>query len=154
MKIKNTVRRYVDIMKKLFIGFSVIAIPSFMVCLVYAFSGFAAFYFITPVIGVVYLTVYAFYALRISMGTVYGTEITDKVVHLQTKRKVFTYDVKSGCVGVKVKKSKFIATFQTQDSRDKFVFPRRFVFFGNGEEQFSEDEIRSFYPDLDEDSSD
>ena len=151
MVIKQAIKKYVDILKILFIVFSVVVIPSFMVCLVYAFSGALAFCIIAPVLGVVYLVVYAFYALRVSMGTVIGTEITDQVVHLKTKRKIFTYDVHMGCVGVKIKKNKFIATFQTQDSRDKFVFLRRFAVFGNGAEQFTVEDIRAFYSAIDED---
>lgn len=150
MIIKQGIRRYVDLMKKLFIAFSVVVIPSFMVCLVYAFTGAMAFCIIAPALGVLYLAVYALYALRISMGTVIGTEITDKFIHLKTKRKTFTYDAQTGCVGVKAKKNKFVCTFQTQDSRDKFVFLRRFAFFGNGEKQFTAEEIRAFYPALDE----
>lgn len=152
MVIKQSIKKYVDILKSLFVAFSVLVIPSFMVCLVYAFTGALAFCIIAPVLGVAYLVVYGCYALRISMGTVIGTEITDKVVHLKTKRKTFTYDVRMGCVDVKVKKNKFIATFQTQDSRDKFVFLRRFAVFGNGAEQFTVEEIRAFYPALDEDA--
>lgn len=152
MVIKQSIKKYVDILKSLFIAFSVLVIPSFMVSLVYAFSGALAFCIIAPVLGVVYLVVYALYALRISMGTVIGTEITDKVVHIKTKRKTFTYDVHMGCVNVKVKKNKFIATFQTQDSRDKFVFLRRFAVFGSGAEQFTAEDIRAFYPALDEEA--
>lgn len=152
MVIKKGIQRYVTVLKYLFIAFSVVAIPSFMICLVYAFSKVMAFYIIAPVLGVLYLAVYATYALKISMGTVIGTEVTDKVVHLKTKRKTFTYDAYTGCVEVKVKKNKFIATFETQDSRDRFIFLRRFVFFGNGEEQFTAEDIRAFYPALDEES--
>ncbi|MDE7295654.1 MAG: hypothetical protein K2N84_00120 [Clostridia bacterium] len=152
MVIKQAIKKYVDILKRLFVAFSVVVIPSFMVCLVYAFTGALAFCIIAPALGIVYLVVYAFYALKISMGTVIGTEITDKVVHLKTKRKTFTYDVRRGCVDVKVKKNKFIATFQTQDSRDKFVFLRRFAVFGSGAEQFTVEDIRAFYPALDEET--
>ncbi len=152
MVIKQAIKKYVDVLKSLLVAFSVLVIPSFMVCLVYAFSGALAFCIIAPALGVVYLVVYALYALRISMGTVIGTEITDKVIHLKTKRKTFTYDVHTGCVNVKVKKNKFIATFQTQDSCDKFVFLRRFAVFGNGAEQFTVEDILAFYPALDEDA--
>lgn len=150
MVIKKGIQRYVDVLKKLFIAFSVVVIPAFMVCMVYAFTGALAFCIITPVLGLLYLFVYATYALRISMGTVVGVETTDKVVHLKTKRKIFTYDVSAGCVEVKIKKNKFICTFQTQDSRDKFVLLRRFAFFGNGEEQFTAEDIRAFCPAFEE----
>lgn len=150
MRIKEGVRRYVQIMKKLFLIFSFIAIPAFMVCLVFAFSGFPVFVYIAPAVGLVYLVVYGCYAMCVSMGTVIGIEITDKILHIKTKRKTFSYDVHSGCVGMKVTDRKFVGTFETQTSRDKFTFYRRVLFSRYSDEQFTVDEIRLFFPRIDE----
>lgn len=147
---KPAVLNFVKIWKKLFILFSIVAIPGIMVCLVFAFMKAMAFWIIAPAAILIYLTVYAVYALHISMGAAIGFEATDKVVHVITKRKTYTYDVKRGCVDVKVTKRKFVCTFETQNSRDKFTFYRRVMFAKRYEEQFTPEEIASFYPRIDE----
>lgn len=143
---KDGVLHYVKIVKKLFLAFSFIAIPAFMVSLVFAFGKSVPFYFIAPAIAVCYFVVYGFYAMHVSMGTVTGIEITDKVVHLKTPRKTFTYDVNMGCVEVKTFKNKFVGTFQTQNSRDKFIFYRRVLFTKSYIEQFTAEDVLSFFP--------
>ena len=151
---KPAVLKYVKFCKKLFILFSCVAIPVTMICLIFAVTGYAAFWFITPAIAIVYLTVYALYALYVSMGTVIGFETTDKVVHVRTKRRTYTYDVKRGCKKVKTTKRKFVCTFETQDSRDKFIFYRKVLFARSYEDQFTLEEISSFYPSIQEKDND
>ena len=51
---------------------------------------------------------------------------------------------------MKVYKNKFIGTFQTQNSRDKFTFYRRVLFSKYSEEQFTERDIEHFYPRIHE----
>lgn len=145
---KHAVEKYVKTVKKMFIVFSVVALTAIMVCLLYAFMGYAAFWIIAPCALVFYLAVYAFYALRVSMGTAIGFETTDTVVYVRTKRKTYTYDVKRGCVGVKTTKRKFVCTFETQDSRDTFIFYRKAYFAKRYEDQFTADEIAAFYPKI------
>ena len=96
MREQPTVLRYVRSMKKAMVIFSVFAIPAIMVCAVFAFLNYIGFWIVTPVAVIAYLAVYAVYALRVSMGTVIGLEVTNDVVHVKTKRAVYTYDVKSG----------------------------------------------------------
>ncbi len=149
MKIyKPSVLKYVNFCKKLFIVFSCVALPLLMISLIFACMGYAAFWIIFPVGMVAYFILYGFYALGISMGTVIGFETTEQVVHVKTKRKTYTYDVKRGCKEVRESKRKFICTFETQDSRDKFVFPKKVLFAKSYEEQFTAEELSSFYPDL------
>ncbi len=147
---KAGVVKYVRIMKKLFVIFSVIAVPAIMVCFVFMFSRYAAFYFISPALIVFYLIVYGLYAMRVSMGAVLEVHVTKEVVHIRTKRKTFTYDAQNGCVDMKVYKNKFVGTFQTQNSRDKFTFYRRVLFSKYSEEQFTERDIEHFYPRIHE----
>ena len=147
---KPTVANYVRLIKKLFVIFSCVMIPAIMVCLVFAFGGVFAFYFIAPVLILAYLIVYGLYAIRISMSVVIGLEVTDQVIHLKTKRKTFTYDAKTGCVAMKAKKGKFIGTFRTQDSEDKFIFLRHVPFTKHYDIAFSADEMRYLFPDFDE----
>ncbi len=101
---------------------------------------------VISVLALGWLTVYGFYTMRVSLGTVLGLEMNDRVVYLHTKRKIFTYDVKMGCVAVKVKGNKFICTFETQDSRDKFIFYRHAPFSKYSDKQFTEDDISAFCP--------
>lgn len=147
---KPAIEKYVGIMKRLFLLFSAVTLPALMVCFVFALLKYAAFWIISPVLAVLWFTVYGLYAMHVSMGTVLGMEITDKVIHLRTKRRTYTYDARSGCVAVKATKRKFVATFETQDSRDKFVFYRRVLFAKSFEEQFTPSEIALFYPAVEE----
>lgn len=145
---KPAILKYVNFWKKTFIIFSVIALPAMLVCFIYATLGYAAFWFIAPAVLVFYLIVYGFYAVFVSLGTAIGFETTDKVVYVKTKRKTYTYDVRMGCKAVKESKRKFVCTFETQDSRDKFTFLKKVMFARSYEDQFSAAEISSFYPPL------
>ena len=147
---KALIVNYVRLVKKLFVIFSCVMLPAVMVCLIFAFGGSIAFCILAPALIIAYLTVYALYALRVSMGIVLGAEVTESVVHLKTKRKTFTYDARCGCVGVKVKKNKFVCTFRTQTSEDTFTFLRRVPFAKRYEEGFGEDEMRRIVPNFDE----
>lgn len=142
---KEPIRRYVALVKKLFIVFSVVMIFFIMNALVFAFSGYLVFKILAPAAIVLYFTVYGLYALRVQMGTAIGIEVTNEVVHVKTKRKTFTYDVRCGCKSVKVKKNRFICIFETQDSRDSFIFYRKVPFAKAYEEGFTEEDIARFY---------
>ena len=105
---KEGILRYVNTVKKLFVAFSVVVLGAFMVSAVFAFNKFFAFYFIAPALLLLWLVVYGLYAMRVSLGTVIGIEITKQVVHLKTKRKTYTYDVQNGCENIQVKGNKFV----------------------------------------------
>ena len=150
MREKQGVVKFVKTAKRLFLVFSVIAIPAEMVVLVFAFMGFIGCIIIACVLGVGYIVVYGAYALRVSMGAVIAIQVTDQVVHLKTKRKTWTYDAKRGCVDMKVRKNKFIGVFQTQDSRDSFIFYKKAPFTSYSDEQFTEEGIRRFYTQVDD----
>lgn len=143
---KEDIAKFVGKIKLLFVLLSVIAIPAIMICFVFAWGGIWYFWFIGSAVLVVYFIIYGLYALRISMGVVLGVEVTDKVIHLHTKRKTFTYDAKYGCKAVKVFPNRFVATFEAQDSRDNFTFYRHLPFKKYSAELFTEAEIDQFYP--------
>lgn len=145
---KEGVLKYVNTVKKLFIAFSVVVLSAFMVSAVFAFNRFAAFYFIAPALLLLWLVVYGLYAMRVSMGTVIGVEIANEVVHLKTKRRTYTYDLERGCESVRIKNNKFVGTFATERSRDKFIFYRRVLFSKYHEEQFTVEDIARFYPKI------
>lgn len=145
---KEGILKYVRIIGKLYIAFTVVVFAVIMVCLVYAFNQIYAFYIITPALIVLWLVVYALYALRVSLGTVVGIEVTDEVVHLKTKRKTYTYDRERGCENVRIKGNKFVATFANEKSRDSFILYRRVLFSKYQDEQFTVEDVASFYPQI------
>ncbi len=152
---KKPAVKYVSIMKRLLVVFNVIAVPAFMVLLVFAFSFSPYYAFGAAAVAVSILVVYGFYAMRVSMGVVLEAEVTPEVIHLKTKRKTFTYDAQRGCVAVKTYKNRYVGTFRTQDSEDKFTFYRYAPFTGYREEVFTEAEMREIFPPLgDSDVSD
>ena len=108
---KEGVVKYVKIIKRLFIAFSIVVLPALMVSLVFAFSKVFAFYFIAPALFLLWVVVYGLYAMYVSMGTVLGVEIAGGTVNLKTKRKTFSYDLDGGCVDIKVRKKIFGGTF-------------------------------------------
>ncbi len=140
---------YVRRMKKIFVIFSCFAIPALMVCGVFAFLGYVGFWFVLPAALIVYLALYAFYAMYVSMGTVLSVEVTEQVVHVVTKRKTFTYDAGS-CVAVRAKSGRYVATFRGNDSQDSFIFYTRVPFTGRYEGAFTKEDLRAFYPAIDE----
>lgn len=145
MREQPTVVRYVRTMKKWMVILSCIAIPAIMICAVFAFMGYIGFWIVTPVALVVYLVIYGWYALHVSMGTAIGLEVTPEVVHVKTKRGTYTYDVRSGCVAVREKRHAVVATFCTQTSQDSFIFYRRAPFSKPYETAFTENDIASFW---------
>lgn len=145
---KEGILKYVNLVRKLYIAFTVIDLLALMVSAVFAFNRVFAFYFIAPALLLLWLVVYGLYSMRVSMGTVIGVEITKEVVHLKTKRKTYTYDLEKGCENIKVKGNKFIGTFATDRTRDKFIFYRRVLFSKYHEEQFTVADIACFYPEI------
>ena len=86
--------------------------------------------------------------MRVSMGTVTEIAFGEKVVYVKTLRKIYTYSLNGGCVEVKVLSDRFIATFETQDSRDSYIFYRKVPFSSGRDEQFTMAEIAAFYPEI------
>lgn len=152
---KSGIIKYVNVVKSFFRLFTVVCIPAFMVFLVVTLnaedkSDKLLFGLLSAGVILLFFVVYGFYSMRVTMGTVTEMQYTDKVVYIKTPRKTYTYDVVGGCVDMKVTARKFVGTFETQDSRDKFIFYRRPPFTPYREEQFTADEIRVFYPQIDE----
>lgn len=145
---KEGILKYVNAIRKLYIAFTVVDLTALMVSAVFAFNRVFAFYFIAPALLLLWLVVYGLYAMRVSMGTVIGIEVTNEVVHIKTKRKTYTYDAEGGCENIKVTGNKFIGTFATDRTRDKFVFYRRVLFSKYHEEQFTIEDIARFYPKI------
>lgn len=152
--IRTGPERFVRITSRLFIALSAIVLPALMIIFALAVNlsgtGRIIYAVVGVVMAIVYFVIYGFYAMTVSMGTVIGIEYTEMVVHLTTKRKVFTYDVKMGCVNVKRKGKRYICTFRAQNAQDKFVFWTKAPFTRFSDEQFTENDIRTFYPRFDE----
>lgn len=147
---RSGAEKYVRTVKYLLVALSVALFPVLMVLTAVAcnVTGLprVVYSVVVAVAAAAWAVVYGAYCMRVSMGTVLGLETTEKVVHLYTKRKTFTYDVKMGCVAVEVKKNRFICTFETQDSRDKFIFYRHAPFSKYSDGQFTEEDVCSFCP--------
>lgn len=148
---KEGVLKYVKIMKRLWLVFSIVAIPALMVFIVMAINDVnrPLFIALAVVLGLAYFILYGFYTVNVTLGAVMQIEVNKKVFYLKTSRKTFTYDLRQGCVGMKVYKNRFVGTFRTQDSEDKFIFYRRVLFSPYSEEQFTPDDIRLICPDID-----
>ncbi len=144
-----TLETYVKRMKKAFVIFSCFAIPAIMVCAVFAFLGYIGFWFVLPAVVIVYLVIYGYYAMYVSMGTVIALEVTEQSVHLTTKRKIFTYDTQGGCIDVKAKNGRYVATFRGHGSEDRFIFYTHVPFTKRYEEAFVKADLRAFYPLID-----
>lgn len=140
--------KYVRRMKKIFILFSIVVLPTLMTLLVFAFNGTALgkpiFFTASAVVLIGYFVAYGFYTMRVTLGTVLGIETTNEVVHLHTSRKTYTYDVNMGCVGIKEHKNRYVAVFRTHDSRDSFIFYKHAPLSSYADGQFSERDISRF----------
>lgn len=147
---KPALVRYVKAMKKLFIAFSAITLPAIMILMVFAFNEVEGtlFIWITLAVAILYFVVYGIYSMRVSMGTVTEVAYGERVVYIKTPRKIYTYSLNGGCVDVKVYADKFVATFETQDSRDSYILYRKVPFSSMREEQFTVEEIARFYPNI------
>lgn len=144
MKEQPVVIRFVKTVKKIFVIFSCFAIPVIMVCAVFAFLGYIGFWIVTPLVLIAYLAVYCWYAMHISMGTVIGIEVTDQVVHVKTRRGLYTYDAERGCTAVCRKRHAWLVTFCTQTTKDKFIFYSRVPFAKPYETAFTQEDIDLF----------
>ena len=140
--------KYVRRIKAAYTRFSALFIVAFMVLLVFAFNGSAVgkpvFFSVAAVLLIGYFISYGFYTSRVTLGTVLGIETTDLVVHLHTPRKTYTYDVRMGCVGVREYKNRFVAVFETQDSRDSFIFYKHAPLSSYADGQFTLSDIARF----------
>lgn len=145
--------KYVKLMGRLFLCWSIVLLPTLMIFLVLAFNTKGTecvLYSIgSALLALAFFVSYGFYTFRVTLGTVIGLEQTDKVVHLHTKRKTFTYDAHMGCVEVKVKRNRYVCVFETQDSRDSFLFYRHAPFSKYSDGQYTDRDIAGFCPAFD-----
>ena len=145
---KPAIQRYVKFIGNVATVCRIVLFLMLMVSLVIGLNGYIGFLMIAGFSLVAFFVVHGVYALHFSMGTVLGVELTPEVIHLKTKRKTFTYDAAGGCIAVKELSNRYICTFQTQDSVDKFTFYKRVPFAKPFESGFTEEEIARFYPPL------
>ena len=140
--------KYVRRIKAAYTLFSALFIVAFMVLLVFAFNGSdvgkPVFFSVAAVLLIGYFISYGLYTSRVTLGTVLGIETTDLVVHLHTPRKTYTYDVRMGCVGAREYKNRFVAVFETQDSRDSFIFYKHAPLSSYADGQFTLSDIARF----------
>ncbi len=145
---KEPILRYVKFMKKIVLLVCIPLLILIAISLIFSFMGVIGFMIIGGASVIALFSVYGWYQIFFSMGTVTNFEMTKEVVHIHTRRKTFTYDAVGGCVGVKETPRKYICTFATQDSEDKFTFYKKVPFMKPYEACFTEEEILRFYPDF------
>ncbi len=144
-RIKQPILRYVKLIRNIVtVVCALLAIFS-LIALVYAFQGYMGYIILAPVGIVLFIAVYAVYASKISLDTVLGIEVAKNTVHIITKRKTFTYDLQSGCTEVKESDKKYVCTFVTQDSEDKFTFYKTVPFKKPYEVCFEDRDIGVFF---------
>lgn len=142
---KASIVRFVKIVKNIVtLVCAALAVFS-MIALVFAFSGYLGFIILAPIGIVAFLVVYGFYAVKFSLDVVLGVEMGAQTMLIKTKRKTFTYGL-GDCVSVKEYDKKYVCTFQTQDSSDRFTFLKRAPFSKPYEEGFTEEDIQKIYP--------
>lgn len=149
---KAGVAKYVKIMKRLMFACGAILLPTLMVLLVFTVNSENKGLFISLVVvdALLFFTLYGFYTVRVSLGAVLQLETNSKMMYLKTSRKVFSYDLKRECVKMKIYPNRFVATFRTQDSEDSFTFYRHVPFTPYQEEQFTMEEMRQIFPQIDD----
>lgn len=129
--------------------FSIICIALTVFCLLYATRGYIGFIILS--VGMVALCIFirVVYNIKFSMGIVYEIQIQNmNTLVICTKKEKFSYDLNDSCTGVVVKPNKFICTFSSGVEKDVFTFYKYAPFSRNKDVQFSPEEIRLFYPDL------
>lgn len=144
---KEPIVRYVKFVKKVVAVVCVVLAIAAFVSVGFAFSGVIGFMILAPVFMIAFLAVYGVYAVKFSLDIVLGVEYGKKTVELRTKRKTFTFGL-DACESVKETEKKYVCTFCTADSEDKFTFLKRVPLMKPYEVCFTEEDIRKFKPDF------
>lgn len=142
---KEPIVRYLKFVKKVVAVVCVLLAAAIFVSIGFAFSGYIGFMIVTPVLMAAFLTVYGIYAVKFSLNLVLGVEYGKQTLTIRTKRKAFSYGF-GACEDVKEKENKYVCTFGTQDSVDKFTFLKRVPFMKPYETCFTEEDIERFAP--------
>jgi len=96
----------------------------------------------------IFIAAHIVYNNKIAMGAVFECVIHKNTITLRTAKKNFTYDLSEGCKSVQVKANSYVCLFVDATDADTFIFYKRAPLVKNPATQFSEDEIRTFYPAL------
>ncbi len=129
--------------------FSIIGIVLTFFCLLYATRGYIGFILLSVIMVIFCIFMRVVYNIKIAMGVVYEIQIQNTTtLVICTKKEKFSYDLNDSCKDVVVKPNKFICTFSSGGEKDVFTFYKYAPFSRNKDVQFSLEEIRLFYPDL------
>ncbi len=144
---KTPIVRYLKFVKNIVTFLCVALGIAIFISLGFAFSGYIGFMIIAPALMVVFLVIYGIYAVKFSLDLVLAVECGSKTLVITTKRKSFTFGL-DACTDVKETDRKYVCTFRTETSEDKFTFLKRAPFMKPYETCFTEEDIRTFYPDF------
>lgn len=93
-----------------------------------------------------FVAAHIIYNNKIAMGTVFEYIVKGKTITLRTPKKDFTYDLEDGCKSVVKKGGKYVCLFIDASYADTFIFYKRAPLTKNYDTQFSDDDIRVFFP--------
>jgi len=96
------------------------------------------------------IAAHIYYNSKIAMGAVFEIVINKSTITLRTAKKDFTYDLTEGCKSVQDKGNRYVCLFADASDADTFIFYKRAPLTKNPATQFSEEEIKLFYPLIDE----
>lgn len=94
------------------------------------------------------IAVHILYNGKIAMGTVFECVIHKNTITLRTSKKDFTYDLHDGCKSAVQKGNKYVCLFVDANDADYFYFYKRAPLTKDPQTQFSEEEIKIFYPEF------
>lgn len=142
---KRDILKFVKKLKRLLLIFDAVVL---IVSAFFMFSAlFAArIYFVPFGIGMaVFVAVLAFYLAGVKYALVYDMNVADSTVSLRVKGGLYTYSF-GEVRRVLYDDRKFIVYFSKGGAKAKFVFLRRVPFDRFRAEQFTKDDIASFFP--------
>lgn len=93
-----------------------------------------------------FIAMHIVYNSKVAMGTVFEYIVERGTITLRTPKKDFTYDLAEGCKSVVKKGGKYVCLFVDGTYADTFIFYKRVPFAKNYDDQFSDDDIRVFFP--------
>lgn len=93
-----------------------------------------------------FIAIHIIYNNKVAMGTVFEYIVKGNTITLRTPKKNFTYDLENGCKSVVKKGNKYVCLFVDASYADTFIFYKRAPFVKTHDTQFSDDDIRVFFP--------
>lgn len=142
LKKAKTIYTVLNVIFFLLIGVSFVVLTQF-----YMYMGMLILFGAILVVTLgLFIAIHIIYNNKVAMGTVFEYVVEKNTITLRTPKKNFTYDLTNGCKSVVKKGGKYVCLFVDASYADTFIFYKRPPFAKNYETQFSDDDIRVFFP--------